>query len=339
MTAMRAVALLVGWLWAGAAAADTLVLGIPVDCPIGDVCSVQNYADIDPGPGRRDHACGLLTYDGHKGTDFRVRDLADMERGVAVVAAAAGTVRATRDGMPDVSIRTAGSEAIAGREAGNAVVIDHGDGWETQYSHMRQGSVAVRPGDRVTTGQRLGLIGLSGNTEFPHLDLVVRRDGQAMEPFLGTPLDAGPSSPTCATGERPQGTPLWSAAAQARLAYRPTGPLNAGFSIEAPNADQARQGAYATARFTRAAPLLAFWAELFGAQPKDRLRLRILDPAGRPIHDSSGEVPKAFASLFVNGTAPRPPGGWSPGVYRGAYSLSRDGRTVLEVTRDIRLDD
>lgn len=339
MTVVRGVALLAGWLWAGTAAADRLVLDIPVDCPIGDVCVIQNYVDIDPGPDRRDHACGTLTYDGHKGTDFRVRDLADMERGVAVIAAAAGTVRATRDGMPDISLRVSGGEGIAGREAGNAVVIDHGDGWETQYSHLKLGSVAVRPGDRVAAGQRLGLIGLSGNTEFPHVDLAVRRNGQTLEPFLGTVLGGRPAAPACGTGGPPQGTPLWSAAALARLAYRPTGLLNAGFSVEPPSAGQAQQGVYAATRFTRAAPLLAFWVELFGAQPKDRLRLRILDPAGRPVHDASGEVPKAFASLFVNGTAPRPPSGWAPGVYRGAYSLSRNGGTVLEVVRDIRLDD
>ncbi|WP_247877773.1 M23 family metallopeptidase [Azospirillum thiophilum] len=71
-----------------------------------------------------------------------------------------------RDGMEDVSIRQSGG-APAGYDAGNAVVVDHGNGWETQYSHLKRGSVAVRPGVRVEAGTVLGQIGLSGRTEFP----------------------------------------------------------------------------------------------------------------------------------------------------------------------------
>ena len=41
---------------------------------------------------------------------------------------------------------------------GNGVVIDHGGGWISQYSHLRSGSVRVHPGDRVSAGQPLGLV-------------------------------------------------------------------------------------------------------------------------------------------------------------------------------------
>jgi D-3-phosphoglycerate dehydrogenase len=57
--------------------------------------------------------------------------------------------------MPDTGLRG----EIAGRECGNGVVIAHEDGWETQYCHMRRGSVAVQPGERVARGQTLGLVG------------------------------------------------------------------------------------------------------------------------------------------------------------------------------------
>ena len=132
-----------------ALAAEPFRIGLPVECAFGSICSVQNYVDLDPGPGRLDPGCGRLTYDGHDGTDFRVRDLIAMEEGVRVLAAADGVVKATRDGMADVSIREIGREAVSGREAGNGVLIDHGGGWETQYSHLRSGSVSVEPGDRV----------------------------------------------------------------------------------------------------------------------------------------------------------------------------------------------
>jgi murein DD-endopeptidase len=32
------------------------------------------------------------------------------------------------------------------------VVIDHGGGWETQYCHLREGSVLVRPDETLDAG-------------------------------------------------------------------------------------------------------------------------------------------------------------------------------------------
>ena len=51
---------------------------------------------------------------------------------------------------------------------GNHVVIDHG-GEFSFLAHLRQGSVSVKAGDRVSAGQPLGRCGNSGNTTMPHL--------------------------------------------------------------------------------------------------------------------------------------------------------------------------
>jgi len=64
---------------------------LPVQCEFPHECYVQSYVDLEPGPAAVDHACGINTYDGHRGTDFRLRSLDLMDRGVPVVAAAAGT--------------------------------------------------------------------------------------------------------------------------------------------------------------------------------------------------------------------------------------------------------
>lgn len=323
-------ALLPALLWAAAAGpawAGPPALDVPVDCALGTECFIQNFVDRDPGPAARDYTCGFLTYDGHKGTDFRLPDLAAMRRGVAVLAAAAGTVTRVRDGMDDVSIRTAGKEAIAGREAGNAVVIDHGDGWETQYSHLRKGSVAVRPGQTVAAGQRLALIGLSGNTEFPHVDFAVRHDGQVIDPFVGTDAAAA-----CG-GER---HPLWKDADGA-LAYRSTGVLGAGFAGEPPQDAKARDGAYAGVAVGRDAPVLGFWAEIFGGRAGDQLELRLLAPDGRELRRSRGAVPRPLAVLFVAAAAERPGAGWPPGAYRGRLTVTRDGAVVADAERRIDL--
>src|SRR5215213_7064057 len=144
-------------------------LRLPVACQIGQTCFVQHYVDQDPGPGARDFQCGSLTYDGHNGTDFRLPSAAAQTAGIDVLAAADGKVLRIRDGMEDVSVRAGGQESVDGSECGNGAVITHAGGWETQYCHMARGSVSVRPGDEVRAGQKIGRIGLSGITEFPHL--------------------------------------------------------------------------------------------------------------------------------------------------------------------------
>ena len=297
---------------------------VPVACEVGRDCFVQNYVDQDPGPGRLDFACGPLSYDRHGGTDFRVRDLVAMAQGTTVVAAAPGVVRGVRDGMEDVSLREIGAEAIRGREAGNAVVIDHGDGWETQYSHMRKGSVRVAPGQQVEAGQPLGLIGLSGNTEFPHLDFLVRKDGQVVDPFVGLVPFTGCDAPR---------RPLWSAAALAALPYQPGGLLNAGFSLETPDAERLRRGEQRAESLPTGAPAIVFWVDAFGGRKDDLLVITLVAPDGRTLANRHGRLDRNLASLFSYAGTRRPAGGWIPGCYRGEVELRRGGQTVFRESR------
>jgi murein DD-endopeptidase MepM/ murein hydrolase activator NlpD len=52
---------------------------------------------------------------------------------------------------------------------GNHVVVDIGYGLSAFYAHMRPGSVAVKEGDVVTTGQVLGHVGNTGSSSEAHL--------------------------------------------------------------------------------------------------------------------------------------------------------------------------
>jgi len=106
---MRSIVLAVA-LFGAAAPAAALELSLPVACTIGTDCAVQHYFDRDTGGDAVDYMCTHQTYDGHDGVDIRVPDLVAMAAGVTVLAAAPGTVRATRDGMADVSIAETGAE-------------------------------------------------------------------------------------------------------------------------------------------------------------------------------------------------------------------------------------
>lgn len=169
--------------FASIAMAEGLTLQSPVDCTLGETCYIQQYMDRDPGDGFRDFHCSNLSYDGHKGTDFALPTRADMEAGVNVLASADGRVRGFRDGMPDTGYNKQTASSVDGKECGNGVVLIHPGGWETQYCHLKEGSVAIRNGQTVKTGDILGQIGQSGRAEFPHLHLSVRQGGDPVDPF------------------------------------------------------------------------------------------------------------------------------------------------------------
>ncbi len=158
-------------------------LAWPIDCQLNQACFIQNYMDLDSTSADRDYQCGSATYDGHTGTDIRLIDLESMNKNVEVRAAMNGVVFATRNGVKDTYLTPATHSRINKIGLGNAVVINHENGWQTVYGHMKNSSVRVKKGDRVVEGQVLGFVGLSGLTEFPHLHFGLKRNGKNIDPF------------------------------------------------------------------------------------------------------------------------------------------------------------
>lgn len=64
---------------------------------------------------------------------------------------------------------------------GNYVMIDHGNGYTTSFSHMQK--YLVRRGDRVKRGQVIGLVGNTGRSTGPHLHYEVALDGKTINPY------------------------------------------------------------------------------------------------------------------------------------------------------------
>ncbi|MDB5432331.1 MAG: peptidase [Caulobacter sp.] len=330
MRAALAAAILIagGLLSLGAApAAPPIVLESPIGCRVGEVCQIQQYFDHDPGPGAKDYRCGGETYEGHDGTDIRVPDLAAVRRGIPVVAAAAGTVRGGRDGMDDVNVaKIGGRPAVANRECGNGVVIVHPGGWETQYCHMRKGSVLVKPGQAVTTGQPLGMVGMSGDAEFPHVHLSVRHGAEKIDPFA---YGAAPGA--CGTGAS-----LWSKSAQAQLAYRSPALLNAGFATGGVSTDDVEAAAIPPP--SRQSAGLVAYVRAIGLKQGDIAVLRLTGPNGAELGVStSAPMNRDKAQWLMFAGKKRPAEGWPAGRYHAVFEVRRQAKVVLTRAFDLTL--
>lgn len=70
---------------------------------------------------------------------------------------------------------------------GNTIEIDHGRGLKTRYAHLS--AIAVRPGQRIAIGQRIGAMGSTGRSTGTHLHYEVWMNGRAQNP--GRFLKAG----------------------------------------------------------------------------------------------------------------------------------------------------
>lgn len=308
--------------------ADAFRIDLPVDCVPGVDCFVQNYPDVDPTPSASDHACGQMTYNGHSGTDFRVRNHVVLQDGVTVTAVASGTVTRVRDGEPDAMIPGVAVSVPEGRGCGNGLVIDHGEGWSTQYCHLRADSVRPAVGDRVKRGEALGLIGMSGRTEFPHLEFIVRKGETVLDPFTRLSLEAG-----CGA----DGAPLWTDAAALALGYRTAAILNAGFAPGTVANEDIEAGRFDEFRLEAETPALVFYGRAIGLVAGDVEVIEIRDPDGEIFVSHVGEPldrAKAQKMLFAGRKVSK--SGWKQGTYTGIYRVLRSGWIVSETSRSVR---
>jgi murein DD-endopeptidase MepM/ murein hydrolase activator NlpD len=130
---------------------------VPTRLPVEGGWHSSNYGwRIDPFTGQRAF---------HEGIDFMA------EQGTPIHAAAAGVVSYS-DFHP---------------QYGNMIEIDHGSGLMTRYAHASMRAVKV--GDIVMRGARIGEVGRTGRATGTHLHFEVRRNGAPQNPtrFLHLP--------------------------------------------------------------------------------------------------------------------------------------------------------
>lgn len=267
--------------------------------------------------------CSSETYDGHDGTDFRVPNVTS---DIDVVAAAAGVIVAVRDGLDDRLATTPELIAAVSKiECGNGVLIKHEGGFETQYCHMKKGSVVAKVGLKVDAGTILGNVGYSGAAAFPHLHLSVRHNGEKLDPF------SGPDSQDCHTP--PQS--LWVPSAAQTLTYQPISLMNLGWAAGPVSAEQLDQGSLTSFKPALNAPALVGYGRLINLKKADELTLAVTGPGGEvaknkqtPYHDKAQYV--LFAGNKIHAD-------WQAGTYKVKIEVLREGKTILSQASDVKV--
>jgi hypothetical protein len=82
--------------------------------------------------------------------------------------------------------------------------------------------------------------------------------------------------------------------------------------------------------------VLLFWAHYYGAQAGDIERYRLVDAAGRVVTEYEQEVKaNQVNGLSYVGKRNTPQNPILPGIWRGEYSLVRDGQTITREQAEI----
>lgn len=103
--------------------------------------------------------------------------------GTTLLAPCNGHIAKVVDGVPDNPVPVMNREQMAG----NFLAINCGE-YYLVMAHFRQGSIRVREGQDVTTGDVVGELGNSGNSSEPHLHIHAQRGLPEGAPLGGEPL-------------------------------------------------------------------------------------------------------------------------------------------------------
>jgi hypothetical protein len=165
-------------------------LRVAAGASVFHVEAISNYVDHNLAfPSLlRDWNCGVRTYDqasgyNHAGIDyftFPFGRTMQMNNTAEIIAAAPGTIVLKSDGRFDQSCGF-------NSNSWNAVYVRHADGSVAWYGHMKNGSLTTKAvGETVDQGEKLGIVGSSGNSTGPHLHLELYNAlNQLQDPFQG----------------------------------------------------------------------------------------------------------------------------------------------------------
>lgn len=157
--------------------------------------AVSNFVDHNPmtsgsqyGATNKDYNCGNQTYDtsdglNHNGIDYMLFPFEWYmyeNNLVEVIAAEAGIIIDKNDGHVDTN-------CFCNTGGWNAVYIEHADGSQAWYGHMKSGALTSKSiGQTVSKGEYLGIVASSGCSSGPHLHFeVYDASGNLVDPYAG----------------------------------------------------------------------------------------------------------------------------------------------------------
>ncbi|MFZ4659388.1 MAG: N-acetylmuramidase domain-containing protein [Caldilineaceae bacterium] len=77
----------------------------------------------------------------------------------------------------DGVVEYAGCQLSAAHGYGCWLMIDLGNGYQSSHAHCMENSIRVQAGDRVDAWTQICSIGMTGKTSWPHVHLVIKKDG------------------------------------------------------------------------------------------------------------------------------------------------------------------
>lgn len=264
---------------------------LPIDCTLGTNCWITNLPRHFREGKEVDYQCGRRTLPGHRGTDFILENIEQTKRGVDVLSPFDGVVKAIRDGIEDINVDIGGLDKIKDQECGNGVVITTHD-LEAQLCHMQKGSISVKVGDRVLSGERLGSVGLSGNTNHSHLYFGLSKKNQEghlseIDPFYG-------NQPNC--GLLPQ--PLWKNPDYLSENIKDGIVYNYGVAFQIPELAKVRAGYYQRIIQPRHPKVIMVFADVLSVDKGHKIKAQFLDSEDKVLFEQEHVFSKYHPKYF-----------------------------------------
>lgn len=173
--------------------AGIAVAGIPSIAVANDV-GVHAGVWSNPAMGRISSGFKPPSRPTHSGTDVA------NSQGTAIWAANAGKIVGVRTNSYPGDTR----QGLLPGRTGNAVLIDHGNGYRTYYGHLHTAGVSV--GQTVVAGQYIAAMGNTGNSTGPHVHFEVLSNGTPINPYTflaNQGITLGSSAPVGGGGNWP----------------------------------------------------------------------------------------------------------------------------------------
>ena len=295
-----------------------LELEFPVSCQLEENCWFVNYPDEDLTKGIRDYKGGKVSRNGKKGIEIVVKTILEE---MPVIPAENGEVVFIKNNVED-NLLDSEDEQKEQSFCGNYVIIEHNNGWKTLYCHLKKDSITVKPGDFAVEGKEIGQIGLSGQTEFPHLYFAVLHKGQYFDPFTGINLSN--------IKNKEAFKPFWSVKAKKRFKYKEIALINTGVSLEAPLLEKIKQGKLEDIKLAQDTPLFYLWMQGFHLKTGDYMKIKLENPSGEKILDKVQKISSNdLEQVVFFDIKKEEEEDWEIGVYKGKIEFMRPDKKVF----------